>query len=40
MKTHHYIFLSTIAFIVLFYNENVGLNLGIFRRFVFSFNAY
>lgn len=29
MKTHHYIFLSTIAFIVLFYNENVGLNLGI-----------
>ncbi|OBW42816.1 hypothetical protein AB670_00766 [Chryseobacterium sp. MOF25P] len=29
MKTHHYIFFSTIAFIVLFYNENVGLNLGI-----------
>ncbi|MCX8533867.1 DUF4153 domain-containing protein [Chryseobacterium luquanense] len=29
MKTHHYIFLSTIAFIILFYNENVGLNLGI-----------
>lgn len=29
MKTHHYIFLSTIAFIVLFYNENVGLNLGV-----------
>ncbi|MCD1116034.1 DUF4153 domain-containing protein [Chryseobacterium turcicum] len=29
MKTHHYIFLSTITFIVLFYNENVGLNLGI-----------
>lgn len=29
MKTHHYIFLSTIAFIVLFYNEDVGLNLGI-----------
>lgn len=29
MKIHHYIFLSTIAFIILFYNENVGLNLGI-----------
>ncbi|MBD3905827.1 DUF4173 domain-containing protein [Chryseobacterium sp. Ch-15] len=29
MKTHHYIFLSTITFVVLFYNENVGLNLGI-----------
>lgn len=29
MKTHHYIFLSTIAFVILFYNENVGLNLGI-----------
>lgn len=29
MKTHHYIFLTTALFIVLFYNENVGLNLGI-----------
>lgn len=29
MKTHHYIFLSTIAFIILFYNENVGLNLSV-----------
>ncbi|MFL9835081.1 DUF4153 domain-containing protein [Chryseobacterium terrae] len=29
MKTHHYIFLSTLAFVVLFYNEYVGLNLGI-----------
>lgn len=29
MKTHHYIFLTTAIFIALFYNENVGLNLGI-----------
>jgi hypothetical protein len=29
MKTHHYIFLTTALFIILFYNENVGLNLGI-----------
>ncbi len=29
MKTHHYIFLTTILFIILFYNQNVGLNLGI-----------
>ncbi|MDQ1098766.1 MULTISPECIES: DUF4153 domain-containing protein [Chryseobacterium] len=29
MKTHHYIFLTTALFVVLFYNENVGLNLGI-----------
>lgn len=29
MKTHHYIFLTTIVFVILFYNENVGLNLGI-----------
>ncbi|GAB0156409.1 hypothetical protein CHRYSEOSP005_16740 [Chryseobacterium sp. Alg-005] len=29
MKTHHYIFLTTALFIVLFYDENIGLNLGI-----------
>lgn len=29
MKTHHYILLCTAIFIALFYNENVGLNLGI-----------
>jgi len=29
MKTHHYIFLTTILFIILFYNQNIGLNLGI-----------
>lgn len=29
MKTHHYIFLTTALFVVLFYDENVGLNLGI-----------
>lgn len=29
MKTHHYIFLTTALFVILFYNENVGFNLGI-----------
>lgn len=29
MKTHHYIFLTTALFVILFYNENIGLNLGI-----------
>ncbi|RKS96037.1 DUF4153 domain-containing protein [Chryseobacterium defluvii] len=29
MKTHHYIFLTTALFVVLFYDENVGLNLGV-----------
>ncbi|EJL67992.1 DUF4153 domain-containing protein [Chryseobacterium populi] len=29
MKTHHYIFLTTALFIIVFYNENIGLNLGI-----------
>lgn len=29
MKTHHYIFLTTALFVALFYNENVGLNVGI-----------
>lgn len=29
MKTHYYIFLTTVLFIVLFYDQNVGMNLGI-----------
>ncbi|MCJ8154210.1 DUF4173 domain-containing protein [Chryseobacterium sp. SSA4.19] len=29
MKTHHYIFLTTALFVVVFYDQNVGLNLGI-----------
>lgn len=29
MKTHHYIFLTTILFIILFYDQNIGMNLGI-----------
>jgi len=29
MKTHHYIFLTTAIFVALFYNENIGLNLGV-----------
>ncbi|SEM53085.1 protein of unknown function [Chryseobacterium taichungense] len=29
MKTHHYIFLTTVLFIILFYDQNMGLNLGI-----------
>ncbi|KMQ68035.1 beta-carotene 15,15'-monooxygenase [Chryseobacterium sp. FH2] len=29
MKTYHYIFLTTALFIILFYGENMGLNLGI-----------
>jgi hypothetical protein len=29
MKTHHYIFLTTALFIIVFYDQNIGLNLGI-----------
>ncbi|MDH6252177.1 hypothetical protein M2347_001904 [Chryseobacterium sp. H1D6B] len=29
MKTHHYIFITTALFVALFYNENIGVNLGI-----------
>lgn len=29
MKTHHYIFLTTLLFVIVFYDQNVGLNLGI-----------
>lgn len=39
MKTHHYIFLTTALFIVLFYDENMGLNLGILGL-VYSFLTF
>lgn len=29
MKTHHYIFLTTLLFVIVFYDQNMGLNLGI-----------
>ncbi len=29
MKTHHYILLTTVLFVILFYDQSVGLNLGI-----------
>lgn len=29
MKTHHYIFLTTALFVIVFYDQNIGLNLGI-----------
>ncbi|WP_027387072.1 DUF4153 domain-containing protein [Chryseobacterium gregarium] len=29
MKTHHYIFLTTALFVIVFYDQNTGLNLGI-----------
>ncbi|KQT20656.1 beta-carotene 15,15'-monooxygenase [Chryseobacterium sp. Leaf405] len=29
MKTHHYIFLTTLLFVIVFYDQNVGPNLGI-----------
>lgn len=29
MKTHHYIFLTAALFVILFYDQNVGMNLGI-----------
>lgn len=29
MKTHHYIFLTTALFVILFYDQDLGLNLGI-----------
>ncbi|MBV8326046.1 DUF4173 domain-containing protein [Chryseobacterium sp.] len=29
MKTHHYIFLTTALFAIVFYNQDIGLNLGI-----------
>lgn len=29
MKTHHYIFLTAILFVIVFYDQDVGLNLGI-----------
>ncbi|PKF72435.1 DUF4173 domain-containing protein [Chryseobacterium sp. PMSZPI] len=29
MKTHHYIFFTTVLFVILFYDQEVGLNLGL-----------
>ena len=29
MKTHHYIFITTLLFVFVFYNQDIGLNLGI-----------
>src|ERR1700750_301360 len=29
MKTHHYIFLTTALFVIVFYDQDIGLNLGI-----------
>ncbi|WP_228720253.1 hypothetical protein [Chryseobacterium panacisoli] len=29
MKTHHYIFLTAILFVIVFYDQDMGLNLGI-----------
>ncbi|SIT22359.1 protein of unknown function [Chryseobacterium ureilyticum] len=29
MKTHHYIFLTTLSFVILFYDQDLGLNFGI-----------
>lgn len=29
MKTHHYIFITTLLFVIVFYDQDVGLNLGI-----------
>lgn len=29
MKTHHYIFLTALLFVIVFYDQEVGLNLGI-----------
>ncbi|WP_326982125.1 DUF4173 domain-containing protein [Chryseobacterium sp. MYb264] len=40
MKTHHYIFLTTLLFTVLFYEENVGLNLGILGVVYACFTLY
>lgn len=40
MKTHHYIFLTTLLFIILFYDENVGLNLGILGIIYSSLTLY
>lgn len=38
MKKHLLIFLSTIVFVVLFYNQDLGLNLSIFAIFLMVFN--
>ncbi|SHE85325.1 DUF4153 domain-containing protein [Chryseobacterium vrystaatense] len=33
MKTHHYIFLTTALFVILFYDQDIGMNLGILSIF-------
>lgn len=38
MKKHLLIFLSTLVFVVLFYNQDLGLNLSIFAIFLMVFN--
>lgn len=38
MKKHLLIFLSTLVFVVLFYNQDLGLNLSIFAIFLMIFN--
>ncbi|RRJ92824.1 DUF4173 domain-containing protein [Paenimyroides tangerinum] len=38
MKKHLLIFLSTLVFVVLFYNQDLGLNLSIFAIFLMLFN--
>lgn len=38
MKKHLLIFLSTLVFVALFYNQDLGLNLSIFAVFLMSFN--
>lgn len=40
MKTHHYILLTTLLFVILFYDENVGLNLGILGIIYASLTLY
>lgn len=37
MKKHHLIILTSILFLILFYNENIGLNLGLFGLFLTFF---
>lgn len=40
MKKHHLIILSTVVFLILFYNETAGLNLGILGIFYAVFTFY
>lgn len=40
MKTHHYILLTTLLFVILFYDESMGLNLGILGIIYASLTLY